>query len=186
MVGETLSDDRTGKTYSFDVCSECKMMCCQGANPPLSAKRKKIIIAYLKKECTYSAVVFDDEAYSHPKADSQEYCVLYNRDTGKCRVHSVKPETCVAGPITFDINLQAGKVEWFLKKGSICAFAQKLYADDTKFHEHFEAVKPEIIRLICELDAEALRAILKIPEPETFKVGENELPLEVRKKLKIA
>jgi hypothetical protein len=77
-------------------------------------------------------------------------------------------------------------VEWFLKKGSICAFAQKLYADDAKFKEHFEAAKPEITRLICELEAEALRAILEIPEPETFKVGENELPPEVRKKLGIA
>jgi hypothetical protein len=161
-------------------------MCCQGANPPLTAKRKRIIIAHLKEEGVYSAGLFDNEAYSHPKADAQEYCVFYNRNTGKCRVHSVKPETCVAGPITFDINLQSGKVEWFLKKGSICSFAQKLYADEAKFHEHFEAAKPEIIRLICELDAEALKAILKIPEPETFKVGENELPLEVLKKLKIA
>lgn len=181
-----MSDDRTGKTYSFDVCSECKLMCCQGAYPPLTAKRKKIISAYLQTQGTSSAGVFVEGAYSHPVADAQEYCVLYNKDTGKCRVHAVKPETCVAGPITFDINFQAGKVEWFLKKGSICAFAQKLYADGAKFKEHFEAAKPEITRLICELDAEALRAILKIPEPETFKVGENELPLEVRKKLRIA
>lgn len=100
-------------------------------------------------------------------------------------MHPVKPETCVAGPVTFDINLQTGKVEWFLKKGSICTFAQKLYADDARFKAHLEAAKPEIMQLICELDAQALKAILKIPEPETFKVGENELPQEVRRKLGI-
>lgn len=179
-----MSNDRNGKTYSFDVCSECKLMCCQGANPPLTAPRKKIIRKYLKSQGT-DQDVFVDEAYSHPASDEHEYCVFYSKETGKCCVHAVKPETCVAGPITFDINLQTGKVEFFLKKGSICAFAQKLYADDVKFKSHLEAAKPEIIRLICKLDGKALKAILKIPEPETFKVGENELPLEVRKKLGI-
>lgn len=181
-----MPDDRNGKTFSFDVCSECKLMCCQSANPPLTAKRKKIIHTYLQKQGTSSANMFVDETYSHPAIDEQEYCVLYNKDSGKCRVHPVKPETCVAGPVTFDINLQTGKVEWFLKKGSICAFAQKLYVDDARFKAHLEAAKPEILQLICELDAQALKAILRIPEPETFKVGENELPQEVRRKLGIA
>jgi hypothetical protein len=42
------------------------------------------------------------------------------------------------------------------------------------------------LRLISELDAEALKTILRIAEPETFKVGENELPHEVKQKLGIA
>jgi Fe-S-cluster containining protein len=181
-----MAEDRNGKTYSFDVCSQCKTMCCQGANPPLTDNRKKILTDYLQKQKKPTANLFIKEDYAHPAVDAQEYCALYNKQTGKCSVHPVKPETCVAGPITFDINLKTGKVEWFLKKGTICAFAEKLYEDKEKFQVHLEAAKPQIMRLISELDAESLKAILKIPEPETFKVGENELPKDAKKKLGIA
>ena len=175
-----------GSTFSFEVCSKCKLMCCRGANPPLTTKRRKVLADYMRKRGADAEGIFVGGAYSHPAADTEEYCSLFNKQTGKCSVHSVKPETCVAGPITFDINLANGKVEWFLKKGSICEFAQVLYADKARFDAHLEAVKPQIMRLIRELDAEALRAIIKIPEPETFKVGENDLPQEVALKLGIA
>jgi len=176
---------RNGKTYCFDVCSECKLICCQSANPPLTTKRKKAICAYLRHEGALSKGMFVDEAYSYPSADEKGFCTFYNKETGKCLVHPVKPETCVAGPITFDVNFETGKLELFLKKGSICAFAQKLYADNVRFKAHLEAARSEIMRLIFELEGEALKAILKIPEPETFKVAENELPKEVREKLDI-
>ena len=183
---DPMSRESVGKTFSFEVCSQCKLMCCQGANPPLTLKRKKIIEDFLRKKGVSPENMFVDEGYSHPTTDSEDYCKLYDKRSGKCLVHAVKPETCVAGPITFDINLKTGKVEWFLKKSSICAFAKKLYENDEKFKTHLEAAKPEIMRLICELDAGALATILRIPEPETFKVDENELPKEVRKKLGIA
>ena len=51
-------------------------------------------------------------------------------------VHSVKPETCVAGPITFDINLHKGIVEFFLKKPEICAYAGVLFKDKPALKEH--------------------------------------------------
>lgn len=161
-------------------------MCCQGANPPLTANRKKKITDYLQLNETVIPLWFVDEAYSHPSADSQDYCALFNKETGKCSVHSVKPETCVAGPITFDINLKTKKVELFLKKGTICAFAQKLYEDEERFKVHLRAAQLEIMQLISELEGQALSAIIKIPEPETFKVAENDLPQEVLAKLGIA
>ena len=64
--------------------------------------------------------------------------------TGKCSVHPVKPETCVSGPITFDINFRTKKVEWFLKKSEICAFAGILYKDKAAFKDHFEVAKKEL------------------------------------------
>ena len=98
-------------------------------------------------------------------------------------VHSVKPETCRAGPVTFDINFSTKKVEWFLKKTEICAFAGELYRDKAAFKSHFEEAKKELTQLIRELDSEELRAIVKIEEPCTFKIGEDDLPLEVVQKL---
>jgi hypothetical protein len=51
------------------------------------------------------------------------------------------------------------------------------------FKEHFEVAKKQITTLIKQLSANELRAIVKIDEPQTFKVGEDGLPLEVVKKL---
>lgn len=98
-------------------------------------------------------------------------------------VHQVKPETCVAGPITFNINFLTKKVEWFLKKSEICAYAGILYTDNAAFKEHSEIAKRQITQLIKELDAEELRAIMQIEEPQTFKISENDLPTKAIRKL---
>jgi uncharacterized protein len=180
-----MSEEGNGKTYSFDVCSKCKLMCCQGANPPLTNSRKKTIEVYLNEAVSFKSFVINED-YEHPAADPEDFCILYNRKTGKCSVHPVKPETCKAGPITFDINLKTGKIEWFLKKSEVCALAGILLGNPAQFKEHFEVAKAEIMRLVCELDSKSLKAILKIPEPQTFKIGENELPRNVIEKIGIA
>ena len=46
-----------------------------------------------------------------------------------------------AGPITFDINFKTKKVEWFLKKAEICAYAGVLYKNKAAFKDHFEVAK---------------------------------------------
>ena len=117
--------------------------------------------------------------------DAAGFCVFYDKTTKKCIVHEVKPETCKAGPITFDVNCGTGNVEWFLKKGVICIFAPKLHQNHEKFTEHFKVAKAEVLRLVCKLDSEALRTVLKVEEPQTFKVSEDDLPREAAKKLKV-
>jgi uncharacterized protein len=178
-----MSDEDVRKTCNFDVCCTCKNICCQDARPPLTKKRQKIIEDYLKTHEIRVEKPFSQESYSFPCVDKLGFCVFYNKDMGKCMVHLVKPETCRAGPVTFDINRKSGKVEWYLKKASICAFAGVLYADDASFKEHFRVAREELLRLICELDTKALWAVLKIEEPQTFKIGEEVLPKEVSDKL---
>ena len=180
-----MPEDNKGKTYSFDVCSQCKIICCQDAKPPLTEQRKKIIKKYLEKEKIQIEKPFAKEDYSYPAVDEHVFCRLFNKETGKCWVHVVKPETCKAGPITFDINFSSKKIEWFLKKSELCAFAGVLFNEKEAFKEHFEAAKLELTELIQKLTAEELRAIVKIDEPQTFKVGENDLPLEVAEKLNL-
>ena len=178
-----MPEKNKGTTYSFDICDQCKSICCQDAKPPLSENRKNIIQAYLKKQKKSLQQPFAKDQYFYPAVDEQIYCMLFNQKTGKCRVHAVKPETCVAGPITFDINFASKKVEWFLKKSEICAYAGLLIKDKAAFNAHFCVAKKQITALIKELDADELRAIVKIEEPQTFKVGEDDLPKEVVKKL---
>jgi uncharacterized protein len=126
---------------------------------------------------------FTQENYSYPSVDEQILCVFNSKETKRCMVHSVKPETCRAGPITFDINFKTKKVEYFLKKSEICAYAGELYKNKAAFNDHFEVAKKEIMRLIEELEPDELRVLMKIEEPQTFKVGEDNLPIEVVRKL---
>ncbi len=178
-----MPEEKNGATYSFDVCSQCKSICCQDAKPPLSENRKKILREYLNKQKISIAEPFAKNGYSYPAVDEEIYCKLFSKQTGKCMVHPVKPETCVSGPITFDINFKTKKVEWFLKTSELCAYAGVLYKNKAGFKEHFEIAKKQITLLITQLSADELRAIVKIDEPQTFKVGEDDLSFEVAKKL---
>jgi len=168
---------------SFDVCCQCERGCCQDVKPPLTLKRKKIIEDYLVEQRIRVERPFVNEAYSFPAVDAMGFCVFYGKDTRKCLVHPVKPETCRAGPVTFDINRRTRKVEWYLKASEVCALAKTLCGNDNLFRAHFRVAKEEILRLICELDSGALQAILRIEEPQTVKIGEDDLPMGVIEKL---
>jgi Fe-S-cluster containining protein len=179
-----MSDENMRKTCSFEVCCTCKNICCQDAKPPLTQKRQKIIKDYLKKQKLHIEHPFSRESYSFPSVDKFGFCLFYNKQTGKCLVHPVKPETCRAGPVTFDINCQTGKVEWYLKTAEMCALVEPLRENRVLFREHFEVARRELLKLICELDVTALQALLKIEEPQTVKIGEDDLPKEVMVKLR--
>ncbi|MFB3887858.1 MAG: YkgJ family cysteine cluster protein [Candidatus Bathyarchaeia archaeon] len=174
-----------GKTCSFNVCSQCKLNCCVDANPPLTAARQRTILEYLREQDLNIPAPFVQEAYLHAAADEEGYCVFHERQTGRCLIHPIKPETCKAGPVTFDINPQTGKIEWFLKNNEICRLAQELRGDDERFSAHFSIAKTELLRLTSELDSEALKSILKIEEPQTSKIGENQLSEAMLHKLGI-
>jgi Fe-S-cluster containining protein len=176
-------EDNKGTTYSYDVCSNCKIICCQDAKPPLSSNRKKIILEYLKSNNIEIAEPFTTEKYSYPSLDNEHRCVFNDKQTKRCMIHSVKPETCVAGPITFGINMRKGMVEFFLKKSEICAYAGILFNDKPALMAHYRVARAQIIELIKQLSAEELLAINAIEEPETFKFCEEPLPPEVARKL---
>jgi len=180
-----MSKDAIKKTCSFDVCCECAYSCCQDARPPLTEERIRIIKDSLRNQGCLSRRLFVTSDYSFPAIDSVGFCVFFEKGSKKCLIHEVKPETCKAGPITFDINRHTRKVEWFLKKNELCLFAGKLFESPEQLYEHLKVAKKEITRLIGELDSAALLAILKIEEPQTFKIGEDSLPKEVLEKLGI-
>lgn len=95
----------------------------------------------------------------------------------------MKPETCVAGPITFDVNTKTEKIEWFIKMERICQLAGRVYEDKAVLQRHVESAKKEISRLVDQLDSEALRAVLRKEEPETFKIGEDKMGKSALNKL---
>jgi Fe-S-cluster containining protein len=142
----------------------------------LTSERKRIIQNYLEQKRLCGSNPFDEAGYAFPRVDEFGFCVFYSTTTKECKIHVVKPESCRAGPVTFDINFETGKIEWFLKKGEICAFAERLYQNQRQFREHLDLAKEELLQLVRQLNPESLRIILRIDEPCTFKIGEDELP----------
>jgi len=168
----------------FHVCGSCPISCCSGARPPLTSRRRAIIKDYMKAHGIASENPFEKSVYSFPRETGDNLCVFLDRSTKKCGIHPVKPETCVAGPVTFDIRVKTARIEWFLKTERICPLAGALYRDEGALKSHLKSARRELLKLVHDLDAEALRAILKIEEPDTFKIGEEDLDIQALTKLK--
>jgi Fe-S-cluster containining protein len=169
----------------LDTCRRCKTnySCCNDTTPPITDERRGIIEAYMRKEKIPIKDAFAKTDYVFPRLDEQGYCIFNDERTRKCLIHAVKPETCVAGPITFDINVRNQKIEWFIKKDSICQLARLVHEDKTRLQKHLESAKMEILRLVHGLDGKALRVILAKDEPETLKIGEDEVDRAILDKL---
>jgi Fe-S-cluster containining protein len=169
----------------FDVCNQCHTNygCCHDTTPPVTNERRKIIEAYLGIERIRVDRPFVEGDYVYPRLKADGYCVFHDYGTKKCLVHSVKPETCVAGPITFDINPRTGKIEWFVKKESLCQLAKVVFDDKRFLEKHIASAKKEIMRLVDQLDSTALKAILRKDEPETFKISEDTVEKKILEKV---
>ena len=163
----------------FDVCRECPDGCCTGVRPPLTDTRRRIILEYLRRNRIRIDNPFENGRYVYPREVEGGLCIFLDRSTKRCWVHPVKPETCVAGPVTFDIDAETGKIRWFLKTEKVCRLAVPLYENSEAYADHLRRARGEIRRLVQELDVEALRAILMIEEPDTVKVGEDVVPPRV-------
>jgi Fe-S-cluster containining protein len=170
----------------FDTCSKCKTdwSCCRETTPPITDKRRKIIESFLRRNSVQIKNPFVKTEYVFPRLDKDGYCVFHDRKTRKCLVHSVKPETCVAGPITFDINGKTEKIEWFIKKERICPLAKHVYENRAVLQMHLGSAKKEVSRLVKQLGSEELCAILRKNEPETFKIDENSIGEELSTKIR--
>lgn len=117
--------------------------------------------------------------YTFPREDVDGYCIFYDKNSRKCTIHPVKPETCVAGPVTFDVNKKTRKIEWYLKMEKICPLAGAMFKNKRVLEKHLESAKKEIFRLVHELSPKALKIILKRDEPETFKIDEDEIDEDI-------
>ena len=166
------------------ICKGCPDGCCTGVRPPLTLERQQKIREYVKTNDITVEDLFENGKYVFPRETEGGRCIFLELSTKRCKIHPVKPETCVAGPITFDVDTETGKIEWFLKTDKVCLLAAPLYKDRAEYAKHVRSAKKEILRLLRGLDANALRAVLTVEEPDTVKVDEDNAPPEVLAKLK--
>jgi len=118
-----------------------------------------------------SADAIEFVGYKRLRLRRDGFCVLF-RD-GKCSIHDIKPETCVAGPFTFDIK--GDMLQIFLKRESICPMVRFLRANRKAYDALFETSVEKIMDLMRSVPEEEMAQILQIDEPQTDLVAEIRL-----------
>jgi len=145
------------------ICAECGGRCCHEAHPPLSPAR---LAEFRARGVPLSVAEFD--GYTRMKSHDDGMCIMCSG--GKCRVHAFKPETCVAGPFTFEV--QDHTLHLFLKHESICPLVPYLKADGDAYAAQFRIAVKSLMALVRSLPCDELEVINRIPEPETELVAE--------------
>jgi Fe-S-cluster containining protein len=145
------------------ICMDCGGHCCDGAHPPISGP----CYARLVSE-GISPSVFEHNGYRSIRTCPDGHCVLWQN--GKCSIHGIKPETCRAGPFTFDVK--GNVIEIFLKFESICPIVRLLKEVPEAYDQQYSLAVRNISHLVSNLGEDELAVICRIEEPETEKVAE--------------
>jgi uncharacterized protein len=154
-----------------EICGSCGGHCCTGACPPLCDERISIILSHGD-----FADRIEKEGYRRIRTKSNGECSMF--DAGKCGIHAFKPETCVAGPFTFDVTDEYLQI--FLKTENICPLVPHLKANREMYEMQFGRAIEHISRLVASLPADELRVISAIEEPDTELVATFPLSQVIR------
>jgi Fe-S-cluster containining protein len=147
-----------------EICMKCSdYYCCDGACPPISENRYNLLI-----KNGVSPDYFEFKGYRRLKIKKDNKCIFFC--DGKCSIHNIKPETCQAGPLTFDI--MGDKIEIFLKYESICPVVHLLKEDPEAYNQQYLHAIEQISSLVYCLPENELSVICRIDEPLTEKVAE--------------
>lgn len=149
------------------VCEQCGGRCCFGAHPPLTEERIRILGDHFD---LCNCIEFN--GYTRFTTGNDGYCIMLNNS--RCTINGLKPETCMAGPFTFDIR--GRMVEIYLKKPDICPLVILLKEDLAAYRSQLDTAKRHILRLVRSLSQEELMRICSIDEPETEKIAEIPFP----------
>jgi len=146
-----------------DICMRCGGHCCDEAHPPISKHCYERLRA-----SGVPADAFEYEGYRRLKCRTDGSCILSK--TGKCSIHGIKPETCRAGPFTFDVTPTT--ISIYLKFESLCPIVGLLKEIPEAYEQQYAAAVRNISHLVSNLTEEELEVICSIDEPETEKVAE--------------
>jgi Uncharacterised protein family (UPF0153). len=145
------------------ICEQCGGLCCRNAHPPLTDERIRRMGA-----CTDLTGRIEQNGYRRLRVREDGFCIML--DHSRCMINGEKPETCRAGPFTFDIR--EGVLEIYLKKETICPLVGHLKYYPEAYRHQYEHAVEHIIRLVRALSPQELAEICRVDEPETEKVAE--------------
>jgi Fe-S-cluster containining protein len=156
-----LSEDWLGRAE--EICMRCGGHCCVDAHPPVSRSCCERLTA-----AGVSPDLFEEAGYRRLKAHENGVCIL--SEHGKCIIHAIKPETCRAGPFTFDVRDDV--IEIYLKFSRICPLVTLLKGTPEAYQLQYDLAVKSITHLVRNLTQAEIEAVCRIDEPETEKVAE--------------
>jgi len=145
------------------ICLACGGHCCNDAHPPVSGHCYERLLGE-----GVAPEIFETDGYRRLRTRPDGTCIC--QVGGKCIIHAVKPETCRAGPFTFDVK--GDTIEIFLKFESICPVVRLLKEVPAAYDQQYSLAKKSITHLVAHLTDDELAVICSIDEPETEKVAE--------------
>ncbi len=145
----------------------CGGHCCIDAHPPVSQSCSERLLT-----AGVSPDMFEYTGYKRLKVKENGVCILSKQ--GKCRIHRVKPETCRAGPFTFDVV--GDTIRIFLKYESICPLVKLLKDTPEAYQMQYNLAVKSITHLVSNLTRDEIDAICSVDEPDTEKVSEVPKP----------
>jgi uncharacterized protein len=145
------------------ICLHCGGHCCHEAHPPISRHcYERLLAEGIPRD------FFEKNGYLRMKTRPDGSCICWKE--GKCSIHGIKPETCRAGPFTFDVK--GDVIEIFLKYESICPIVRLLKETPEAYDQQFSVATKHIAHLVAHIPEDELAVICSIDEPETEKVAE--------------
>ena len=162
-------------------CAICPSGCCTHVCPPITSKRKRVIDHYLQDQEIEPGDWLNSTSrrYAFPQETPDGSCIFFNAMQRTCRIHPVKPETCRAGPITFDLDTPRRRVIWYMKSSANCLIAAELHHKPELLPGYLSIAKMALHQLIAGLESTALQELLLIDEPTVYKIGEDPYPIEM-------
>ena len=146
-----------------EICMKCGGHCCDEAHPPISPVcRERLISLGVSKD------VFESVGYLRLKVQDDGQCILMK--DGKCSIHRIKPETCRAGPFTFDVT--GDRINIYLKHERICPIVGLLKEVPQAYRTQYERAVQNITQLVAHLPPQELEVICRIDKPDCDKVAE--------------
>lgn len=145
------------------ICLACGGRCCDDAHPPVSSScYERLTGAGVNPD------EFEFAGYMRLRTRENGECIMW--ENGKCRIHAFKPETCRAGPFTFDMN--GNRIAIYLKHESICPMVKLLKEVPEAYRQQYDIAVQSFTHLVQNLTDNELSVICQIDEPETEKVSE--------------
>lgn len=149
--------------HAEQICMRCGGYCCNDAHPPVSSSCYERLI-----HAGISPDLFEFTGYTRLRTKKNGECIM--SDKGKCMIHALKPETCRAGPFTFDIT--GDLIIIYLKHESICPLVNLLKEIPEAYRQQFKLAVLNIRHLVRNLTDDEISVICQVDEPDTEKVAE--------------
>ena len=102
-------------TVYMKLCTICVPGCCHHFRPPITWTRQQLIDCFLQDHMVNVGAWLDTTThpYAFPREIVDDACIFFDSELRTCLIHAVKPETCRAGPITFDLDIPRERILWF-------------------------------------------------------------------------